>query len=109
MNGKVAREIRKALKYKPTNPREYHAFNLEGWGNVLQYNSETGAVKEVRRRVEKVNIECVSGDRKIYRYMKRKYNEPNLEMSLNKFPTQQEMDELQNHIKDDMMAEDAED
>lgn len=98
MRGKTAREIRKVLNYSPKNEREYHTFSLTGWGNVLQYNPETGGVKQVRRRVDKVNIECVSGDRKIYKYMKRKYNEPHLEMSMNKFPEEQEMDKLKREI-----------
>ena len=106
MNGRTARAIRKALKYEVRNeerPREYHTFSLMGWGNVMQYNTETGEVKTVRRRVEKFNVECVSGDRKVYQYMKKKYVNPNYVMDVNKFPEKSEIEELQNTIQSGMI------
>ena len=107
MNGRVAREIRQALSYHPRSkekPREYHTFLVEGWTHVLQYDTVTGETKNVRRRGERENVECVSGDRKVYQYMKKKYVNPQYHTDLTKFPEKKEMDSLKDEIKGAMMA-----
>ena len=74
----------------------------------MQYNSVTGEVKEVRRRVDKFNVECVSGDRKIYQYMKKKYVNPEYIMDVNKFPEENEIKALQNNIRNAIKREEKE-
>ena len=73
---------------------------------LVGVDTETGEVNTVRRRVEKLNVECVSGDRKIYQYMKKKYVNPNYIMDVNKFPDKSAIEELQNTIQSGMVEED---
>ena len=108
MRGKVARELRKAIGVKnKREERNYHTFLVDGKSNVRQLDTTTGEVNLVLRTVEKETVECVSGDRKIYKYMKRKYHNEELEADFRPMPTKEDIDELTETIKDDMIKSEA--
>jgi len=94
MRGSVARGIRQAVEYKPSNVREYQEIEHRIMGKILQFNPETKKSILVDRMVSAYTKECISGDRKIYQYMKKKYNNPNLEQEFNFLPSKEKLEEL---------------
>lgn len=98
MRGKVAKALRKEIGFVPKNRRIYRAFSVPVMRDILQWNTETQEVSMVRREVEATIIECTSGDRKLYQYLKRKYKNFEHEETLRELPTQQELRELETTI-----------
>lgn len=105
MNGRTARAIRKEVGFIPSAKRDYHTFLVTGWDNVMRYNSMTGSIDSVYKEVEKETVECVSGARKVYKYMKRKFYNVDHEESFNKFPDQEEINELTETIAQGIVKE----
>lgn len=77
MNGRTARALRKEALFHPKNEREYKTFEVTTRAKrILQWDGETGGVKEVIRTGTALITECVDGSRKMYQYYKRKFNNP---------------------------------
>lgn len=104
MSAKNMKALRKALKYKPRNKREYETHLLPTTGLVAQIN-EDGTVEVVEKIVDKQVIECVSGDRKVYQFMKKKLHNIDHEETLNELPSKQELNELTKDILSGKMEE----
>lgn len=107
MNGKIARELRKALKYHPRNKREYQTLELPTEKYIAQFSvDDDGKINSnlVKRTVPSYLIECVSGDRKLYKALKSKYYNVHYEQEFNRLPKQGELNDLINTIKDDFRA-----
>lgn len=94
MRGKTAREIRKMLKYHPRNHREYEVYLVPSVKWILQYNAETKKVKAVQREHESRLLECVSEDRNLYKYFKRKYYNHDYEMRLTQLPNKKALNDI---------------
>jgi hypothetical protein len=109
MRNKIAKALRKELKYKISSKekanRVYKTLTMPSTRkHTLQFNWETGEMKAVRGSGNSELIECVSGDRKMYKYLKNKYKNFNHEESLSVLPNQKELDELQAKILKEMHA-----
>lgn len=107
MRGKAARALRKAINYHPRNDREYFDFTHKVKRSIMQVEpQEDGSIKfnTVERVVEAYTIECISGDRKIYKYLKRKYTNINHEEQFNMLPEQGELDDIQQQFQEDLRA-----
>lgn len=103
MRQKVAKAIRRSLKYKPKNKREYKTFEIESTRLMTaQFNIETGELKAVRGKGTSFLTECVSGDRKFYQYMKKKYIRPTHEEVLTPLPEEAVMNKIINEAKEEM-------
>jgi len=95
MNGRVARELRKACKFNPRDKREYHTITFTAIKHILRYDPASGEVEHVERPVDSFTTECVTASRKVYQYMKRKYVNPNHEESFNVLPEESEIQKIQ--------------
>lgn len=107
MRGKVARELRKMLNYHPKNKREYMDFTFKVPRKILQFeNDGEGGFKSkvVTRVVEQLVKECVSGDRKLYKYFKKKYVNNNHEEQFNALPEQGELDVITKQFQEELRA-----
>lgn len=98
MRGKTAREIRQSVGYKPKNERDYQEIEHRVIRKILSFNSETEEVDYVDSEVSAYTKECISGDRKIYQFMKKKYNNPDLEQEFNFLPSQNKLEELAKEV-----------
>ena len=112
MRNKIAKALRRELKYKISSEekanREYKTLTMPSTRkHTLRFNWETGEMQAVRGTGNSELIECVSGDRKMYKYLKNKYKNFNHEESLSVLPNQKEMDELQAKILSEMSVENA--
>lgn len=96
MRGKVARELRKEVNFDPNEKREYYDMELTRVRKILSYDFEKKSASIVERPVSVFITECTDGARNFYKYLKRKWNNPNYEMALNQLP---EVDELANLAK----------
>lgn len=101
MRGKIARALRKELKYHPRNHREYQEVEFRVVRKIIAFDKDKN-IKLVDREVSSFTNECVSGDRKVYQYLKKKYNNPELEVTLTKIP---KLEELQAQILKEMREE----
>jgi len=100
MRNKAAKALRRSLKYKintkEKQDRDYQEFDVESTRkHTARYDPITGEVKAVRGNGQSTIIECVSGDRKMYKYLKRKYMNFNHEEVLTPLPDQGVMDDIQ--------------
>lgn len=107
MRNKIAKALRKELKYKISSEekanREYKTLTMPSTRkHTLQFNWETGELKPKRGSGNSELIECVSGDRKMYKYLKNKYKNFNHEESLSILPSGKELNELQAKILSEM-------
>ena len=99
MRGKVARNLRKATEFVPKNKRTYKTFELEGKRKLTaQINSDTGEIKPVMSRGRSFITECVTAERKLYKYAKRKYMNIEHEEVLTPLPDDAELNKLQDEI-----------
>ena len=106
MRQKVAKAIRKSLNYHPRNDREYKTFELETRRKpTAQYNLDTGEINVVMRSGTSFITECISGDRKFYKYMKRKYMNFEHEEILTPLPDDSELNEIAKQAKEDFAKE----
>lgn len=101
MRGKVAKALRKEVGFTPKAKREYQTFIIPTVKKILQYDSENGKVNIVDREVESRIVECVTGSRKLYKYLKRKYMNFEHEEVLNELPSAKELRDLQQEIATD--------
>jgi len=98
MRGSTARSIRQAIEYKPKNKRDYQEIEHRLMGKILQFNPETKESKLVDRMVSAYTKECISGDRKIYQFMKKKYNNHDLVQEFNFLPSEEKLEELAKEV-----------
>jgi len=108
MNGRVARELRKAAEFEPNAPRSYETWTFQVMGKILQFN-EFGDTEIVDGAVDKIIVECVSSERKVYQYFKKKYMNFGYEAELNVLPNEKEKRDLRNEILTDLKKEEGED
>lgn len=106
MNGKVARALRKSLQYHPASPRSYKKYSTTG--TILAPVLDTNENKKYtvidfkKMSVNRFIIECVSGDRKIYKLLKRRYLRPDYDGSLTKLLSSEEEIELLKQAKQEI-------
>jgi hypothetical protein len=90
MRGKVARQLRQELNYKINREekknREYHDLEVTVLRPIYSFNSETNSLDIVEREVSAFIRECVSGQRKIYQYLKKKWNNDEYEAKFQQLP-----------------------
>lgn len=101
MNGRIARAIRKELKFNPNDEREYVEHELTRMRQIMSYNHEKNRVDIVKRPVSVFITECTTGKRSIYQFMKRKYVNPDYEMALNELPSVDELAKVARDIISD--------
>jgi hypothetical protein len=97
VRGKVARELRKAAEFKPNAKRSYENWELSRIGLVLSFD-EDGKVSYQEQEVPCYITECVSPERNLYQYFKRKYMDFGYEQQLNVLPSQGETRKLERDI-----------
>jgi len=106
MRGKVARALRKALEYHPKNPREYKRYSTTGTviAPVLdtKENGDYTIIDFAPMEVNRSIVECVSGDRKIYKLMKRRYIRPDYDSALTKLPSAEDEKALLEQAKQEI-------
>lgn len=100
MRGSVARELRRACQFVPKEERTYQDIEFIVRRQIYQFGLE-GEVTLAWRDVPAYLIECTSGSRKLYQYMKRKWNNPELEVQFSKLPSIEELEELKKQVLDD--------
>ena len=66
-----------------------------------QKEDGTPFINIVYREVQAQLVECIDGSRKIYQYMKKKWNNPEYETEFNQLPSQGEVDALEEQISSD--------
>ena len=95
MRGKVARQLRQELKYKISSEekksREYHDLEFTVIKPIYSFDAEKKTIEIVERPVSAFTRECVSGQRKIYQYLKKKWYNSEYEAKFQQLP---EVDEL---------------
>ena len=105
MRGKVARQLRQELNYKINREekknREYHDLEVRVLRPIYSFNSETNSLDIVKREVSAFIRECVSGQRKIYQYLKKKWNNDEYEAKFQQLPEVDEMVDLAKQIIND--------
>lgn len=74
-------------------PRKILQFEDDGKGGYKK--------KEITRVVEHYVKECVSGDRKLYKYFKKKYNNVNHEEQFNALPSQEDLNDTIKQFQED--------
>jgi len=99
MNGKIARALRKECNYTPSDTRNYQEIEFVVKKQIYQLDGDK--VKLVWRDVPAFLIECTSGARKVYQYMKKKWNNPEYEVSLNKLPSLADLENIENIVTKD--------
>lgn len=103
MNGRAARELRKAVNFIPSAKREYYEFNWKVKRKIAQVNLDGEAkVEFVERLVDAYTKECVSAERKFYKYLKRKYYNFEHEEQLNALPSQEDLNDTIKQFKEDL-------
>lgn len=110
MRNKIAKALRKSLNYKINSKekeeRNYKTLTMESSRkHTLRYNFDTGEFETVRGGGKSELIECVSGARKMYKYLKRKYMNFEHEETLTPLPNQEELMQLEQQIIADMTKE----
>ena len=108
MRGTVARALRKVASFEVHAPREYRTFTIPKKGMIYQFDPVLKETKLVERTVDKEIEECVTGCRKVYRYLKKTYsqfkNDPNLdniELPFTSLPTKEELNKIEREYKDE--------
>jgi hypothetical protein len=107
VRGKIARELRKAAEFDPNEKRAYETWELSRTGYVLSFG-EDGKVSYQEQEVPVFIVECVSAERKLYQYFKRKYIDFGYEEQLRELPSQAEQKELTDQILKGMKEEEGE-
>ena len=106
MRGSVARELRKACKFVPKEKRTYQDIEFTVRRQIYQFGLG-GVVDLVWRDVPAYLIECTSGSRKVYKYFKRKWNNPDFVAEFSTLPSAEDLDELAKTVMDDEELTDA--
>ena len=101
MRGKVARELRKEVGFIPKENREYLEHEFTRIRKILSYDFEKKGVSIVERPVSVFIKECVTTSRSLYKYLKRKWNNPDYEMMLNNLPEAKDLQALTQTILQD--------
>jgi hypothetical protein len=99
MRGSVARELRKECGYHPKDTRNYQEIEFVVKRQIYQLDGEE--VKLVWREVPAFLIECTSGSRKIYKYLKRKWTNLDYEASFNKLPSVADLENIATQVIED--------
>lgn len=100
MNGKKARELRKATGFIPSVERTYNVAEIEKMGYIQQFDSVNKKINLVERPVIKNIVECSQYERILYKYYKSRYNNPNkAELVLNQLPTTEALDDISKQIR----------
>lgn len=108
MRNKVAKALRKEIDYDVTAKRKYTQHEVTVMRNIYSFNPELKRMELVLRPVSAFITECTDSGRAIYKYLKRKWNNPDLEMELNQLPSKEELMELQREImRDTEVVEDV--
>ena len=68
---------------------------------IYSFDPETNDVKIVMRQVSAYTTECVSGGRKIYQYLKKKWYNRDLEASFAQLPELSELEDIATQIAQD--------
>lgn len=97
MSAKRMKELRKVLGYHPRNKRDYEIHEFPTTGLVAQV-TEDGKVSVVEKEVYKPVVECVSPDRKFYKFLKKKMRNIEHEESLSHLPSKDALKELTEEI-----------
>lgn len=107
MRNKIAKALRKSLNYKISSKekeeRNYKTLTMPSTRKrTLVYNFDTGEFETKVGGGNSELIECVSGARKMYKYLKRKYMNFEHEETLTPLPTHEELQKLEQEIIADM-------
>lgn len=104
MNGRVARELRKHVKFHPNDHRAYTEHEVVVRRQILSMREgENGKLEAdlVWRDVPAFITECVDAKRNLYRFLKRKYMNLDYEMSITRLPSEDDLAELAYNIVND--------
>lgn len=101
----MARALRQGLNYKinqkEKEDREYHTLEYDVIRPIYSFDPEKGEVKIVKRQVSAYTIECISGGRKIYQYLKKKWYNRDLEANFAQLPELSELEDIATKIAQD--------
>ena len=104
MRGSVARALRKSVGFEPDDKRDYQEIEFTVKRQIYSFLPEGDGkttVGLVWRDVPAYLIECTSGARKIYKYLKRKWVNPSYEVQFSKLPSLADLENVANTIKED--------
>lgn len=105
MRGSIARALRKEINFDPNAERDYQTIELTAIKPIRQFgfNEETKEpfIKVVHRPVPVQIVECIDGARKVYQYMKKKWNNPDHEVNFQQLPSESDVQELEDKIMND--------
>jgi DNA replication protein DnaD len=102
MNGRVARELRRASEFKVHDRRDYHTFTITEKQSLIYTLDQDGEVSVTTKQVPRLLTECVSPGRKIYKHLKKFYNGfAESEAQFTTLPTEEELHEQFRKIKED--------
>jgi len=104
MRGKIARELRKECVFNPNDFRDYQEIEVETKKQIYQFGSDKDGKTEINlvwRVVPAFITECTSGGRKIYKYLKRKWNNLDHEATFNKLPSIADLENIAKEIMSD--------
>lgn len=105
MRGKIARALRKEVEFNPNSKREYIEHEVTVLRKILSYDHEKKGVRVVTRPVSAFITECTDASRAFYKYLKRKWHNPEYEMALNQLPEVDELAKLARNIMSDKEVE----
>lgn len=109
MRGSVARALRKECNFDPHMDRDYQEIELEVRRQIYQFGTDENGKTDLQlvwRKVPAYLVECTSGSRKIYQYMKKKWTNIYHEATFNKLPSIADLENIANEVmKDDELKE----
>lgn len=104
MRGSVARALRKECNFVPSETRDYQEIEFTVRRQIYQFGDDGTGKTEMQlvwREVPAILIECTSGARKIYKYLKRKWTNLDYEASFNKLPSVADLENIANQVMAD--------
>ena len=104
MRGKIARALRKECDFVPSSERSYQEIEFVVRRQIYQFGPDengTSSMRLVWRDVPAFLVECTSGSRKIYQYLKRKWTNLEYEASFNKLPSVADLENIANQVMED--------
>lgn len=104
MRGSVARALRKECNFVPSADRDYQEIEFTVRRQIYQFGDDGTGKTEMQlvwREVPAILIECTSGARKIYKYLKRKWTNLDYEASFNKLPSVADLENIANQVMAD--------
>ena len=104
MRGSVARALRKEVGFEPDDDRSYQEIEFVVKRQIYQFGSDENGLTDLKlvwRDVPAFLIECTSGSRKMYKYLKRKWTNLEYEASFSQLPSLADLENVANTITDD--------